>query len=117
MRAGGDGMTMEQDEYREGEDVSDRVHLARNPGMVVSVRVDGAEARRLRRYARETERTVSEVARLAIRSFLDAEARSQSLGTFLSDIRTDEFFTYGQPASAKTFGETLGTYEVDTDEG
>lgn len=99
-------MTSERDQYREGEDVTSQVAITKEPGMVVSVRLEGDEARQLRRYARDTERTVSEVARLAIRNFFEAEAAAKAASS-LNSLYMDGRFIYGHQTDSRTSGKGL----------
>lgn len=63
---------MNQDQFEPGEDVTDEFDVTRKPtGMVVSVRLAPEDANRLSARAEETGMTVSQLARQAIRSFLN----------------------------------------------
>ena len=58
-------------EYELGEEVTSQFEKAKAPpGMVVSVRLERDDAKALLKEARETEHTVSQIARLAIRHYL-----------------------------------------------
>jgi len=94
--------TNERDEYKAGANVTDRVVRRQSPGMVVSVRLDARDARRLRHYAKDTERTVSEVSRLAIRRFLDSEESFSQYRALQIPI-VDGQFTWALSASSRTY--------------
>jgi hypothetical protein len=67
----------EIDDFQPGEDVTDSFEEPRRPsGIVVSVRLAPQDADRLIDLAEETGRTVSQIARQAIRSFLAFGDRS-----------------------------------------
>jgi len=64
-------MSKELDQYEAGEDVTEEFDTPRRPaGIVVSVRLGSEDAVKLVDLAEETGRTVSQLARQAIRSFL-----------------------------------------------
>jgi hypothetical protein len=65
----------EPDQFEAGEDVTESFERSRHSGMVVSVRLPAEDSDKLIDLAEETGRTVSQVARQAIRSFLAGGGR------------------------------------------
>lgn len=62
----------EQDEYRLfGEVTAENVQIDARPGMIVSFRTEGEEARKLRHYARTTGRTVAATTHAIVTAFLE----------------------------------------------
>lgn len=94
-------MNLNPDQNRPGKDITDQEERGAAPGIVVSVRLDRDDARRLLRYGRETAHTVSEVARLAIRSFLDTEEAFSGL-TSMTVVWGDQHLSYGAQTDART---------------
>ena len=80
-------------------------------GMVVSVRLDAAETDRLLGFADETERTVSQVARLAIRKFLDGATMPTLAASRVTVQFTSPLAIFGG-ASAQSFGYPLSAKPV-----
>lgn len=97
-------MTLEREEYELGEDVTHEFEPSKAPGIVVSLRLGRDDADRLLRFAAETERTVSQVARLAIRDFLDAQPRRAALHAAIN-VYADDNFVYSSPLTVpRTYG-------------
>jgi predicted transcriptional regulator len=72
-------MTNRPEDFEAGDDVTEEFETPRRPfGMVVSVRIGPEESAKLIDLAEETGRTVSQVARQAIRSFLALGKQKES---------------------------------------
>ena len=79
-------MNNDVDQFEPGEDVTGEFDVPRRPaGMVVSVRIGPEESEKLLSLAEESGRTVSQVARQAIRSFLAFGGKRSSEVTVSSD--------------------------------
>jgi hypothetical protein len=79
-------MSNDLDQFDPGEDVTDEFDAPRRPtGMVVSVRIGPEESEKLINLAEESGRTVSQVARQAIRSFLSFGAKRNPEVTVSAD--------------------------------
>lgn len=83
-------MTLSQDDFEAGTNVTARVRGEKSGGMVVSVRLAAEDSDRLVELAEETGRTASDLARQAIRSFLKLNGQPIS---FAVEV------TYGTPPS------------------
>jgi hypothetical protein len=82
-------MSRELDDYEPGEDVTEEFEPTRRPaGIVVSVRLGAEDAEKLVELAEESGRTVSQVARQAIRAFVAfGGRRSES-----TEVTAESFF-------------------------
>src|SRR5437868_395267 len=100
-------MIKEDDEYEAGANVTNRLRGDKPSGVVISVRLSEDDAERLNQLAEENSRSLSQVARQAIRAFLYQEI----VATRISELE----ITYGStditapiratlPAMRQTFG-------------
>lgn len=103
-------------EYELGEEVTSQFEKAKAPpGMVVSVRLERDDAKALLKEARETEHTVSQIARLAIRHYLanpqcrtSAARGAFSPGKTLAAITIVYEYEYEKGAFTSTGDATIG---------
>lgn len=63
-------------DYILGEDVTDQFERPRNHGLVVSTRLERADARRLMRLAERSNQTVAQIAREAIKRYISEAERA-----------------------------------------
>jgi len=102
---------MKQDDYILGEDITDEIERVKRPGLVVSARLDHADAARLLALARATNRTVSQVAREAIKLFI---AQSESNGRLQVEATwTDGGVVLSPQSGIKSSAPTLDIIVVD----
>ena len=66
-------MTLDPELFEAGTNVTARVRGDKSPGLVLSVRLSAEDAESLLSMAEETGRSVSEIARMAVRAFLNKE--------------------------------------------
>jgi hypothetical protein len=73
-------MTNELDQFEPGEDVTDEFEIPppEERGIVISIRLSLAEARRLTELAAENGQTLSETSRAALLGFLKSPRRKPS---------------------------------------
>ena len=76
-------MKMESEEFEAGENVTDQVRRNRPTGIVVSVRLTPEDSAKLIDLAEESGKTVSQVAREAIRTFISQGGKRP---TFVPEI-------------------------------
>ncbi len=99
-------------EYELGEEVTSQFEKAKAPpGMVVSVRLERDDAKALLKEARETEHTVSQIARLAIRHYLaNPQCRTSAARGAFSPGKTFAASTivYEKGAFTSTWDATIG---------
>ena len=76
-------MSIEPEEFEAGENVTDQVRRNKPSGIVISVRLTPEDSIKLVDLAEESGKTVSQVARQAIRSFIAQSARPP---TFVPEI-------------------------------
>ena len=107
------------DDYEPGEDVTEEFESPPQPaGIVVSARLAPEDSAKLIDLAEQTDRTVSQIARLAIRGFLAAaETKSEELPemTFAADPEGRGFVVRAIASSPATEGARAHTEEVPSD--
>lgn len=118
---------LEPEEFEAGENVTDKVRRNKSGGIVVSVRLTKEDSDALVRVAEESGKTVSQVARQAIRAFLSQRAQHP---TFVPEITGDgpnvNIVAFGNrsrgllprvlqrpPRSPKTKGPTTNSTQFD----
>lgn len=108
--------------YELGEDVTDTVEKSKKAGgMVVSVRLSRDEADRLVEYAEQNDRTVSQVARLALRQFLNdirepmvalSTASVAGTASMVVHLYAPAVYTAGDPCRFKYAEEEISDSEI-----
>lgn len=100
-------MAFDPKDYEPGEDVTHLVKPPRErPGVVVSVRLDRADAEQLFRIAESSRRTISQVARDAVHDYLTTPKAAQQLPTVTAQFLAG--VTLMPPLSdTRTFGPAL----------
>lgn len=71
-------MALDPKDYPLGEEIAEAQIERKEPGLVVSARLDRSDARRLIALAKATDRTLSQVVREAIGQYLDRADRDKT---------------------------------------